>query len=174
MVFEDLQWADSGLLSFVDHLVEWSRGVPIYVVALARPELLETRPDWGAGKRNFTSLALEPLSPVAMHELLAGLVPGLPDDAARRIVVRADGVPLYAVEIVRMLVAQGSLEVAGGVYRPVGDLADLAVPDTLQSLIAARLDALDPADRAMLQAAAVLGHSFTVDGLAAVAAHRSR
>jgi class 3 adenylate cyclase/tetratricopeptide (TPR) repeat protein len=169
MVFEDLQWADSGLLSFVDHLVEWSRGVPIYVVALARPELLETRPDWGAGKRNFTSLALEPLSPVAMHELLAGLVPGLPDDAARRIVARADGIPLYAVEIVRMLVAQGSLEVAGGVYRPVGDLADLAVPDTLQSLIAARLDALDPADRAMLQAAAVLGHSFTVDGLAAVA-----
>ena len=170
MVFEDLQWADSGLLSFIDHLVEWSRGVPIYVVALTRPELLETRPDWGAGKRNFTSLALEPLTPAAMHELLAGLVPGLPDDAAARIVARADGVPLYAVEIVRMLVAQGSLEAAGGVYRPVGNLADLAVPDTLHSLIAARLDALDPADRALLQAAAVLGHSFTVDGLAAVAA----
>ena len=170
MVFEDLQWADSGLLAFIDHLVEWSRGVPIYVVALARPELLETRPDWGAGKRNFTSLALEPLSPSAMRELLAGLVPGLPDDAAERIVTRADGIPLYAVEIVRMLVAQGSLEAADGVYRPVGSLADLAVPETLQSLIAARLDALDPADRALLQAAAVLGHSFTVDGVAAVAA----
>ena len=113
MVFEDLQWADSGLLAFIDHLVEWSRGVPIYVVALARPELLETRPDWGAGKRNFTSLALEPLTPAAMHELLAGLVPGLPTMPRRRIVARADGVPLYAVEIVRMLVAQGSLEVAG-------------------------------------------------------------
>jgi class 3 adenylate cyclase/tetratricopeptide (TPR) repeat protein len=169
MVFEDLQWADSGLLAFVDHLVEWSRGVPIYVVALARPELLETRPDWGAGKRNFTSLALEPLTATAMRELLAGLVPGLPADAAARIVARADGVPLYAVEIVRMLVAQGSLEAAEGVYRPTGDLADLAVPETLHSLIAARLDALDPADRALLQAAAVLGHSFTVDGLAAVA-----
>jgi tetratricopeptide (TPR) repeat protein len=169
MVFEDLQWADSGLLAFVDHLVEWSRGVPIYVVGLARPELLETRPDWGAGKRNFTSLALEPLTPDAMRALLAGLVPGLPDDAAARIVARADGVPLYAVEIVRMLVAQGSLEAADGVYRPVGDLADLAVPDTLHSLVAARLDALAPADRAMLQAAAVLGQSFTVDGLAAVA-----
>jgi class 3 adenylate cyclase/tetratricopeptide (TPR) repeat protein len=169
MVFEDLQWADSGLLAFVDHLVEWSRGVPIYVVALARPELLETRPDWGAGKRNFTSLALEPLTSAAMHELLAGLVPGLPEDAAARIVARADGVPLYAVEIVRMLVAQGALEAAGDAYRPVGDLADLAVPETLHSLIAARLDALDPADRALLQAAAVLGHSFTVDGLAAVA-----
>src|SRR5487761_2752259 len=170
MVFEDLQWADSGLLAFIDHLVDWSRGVPIYVVALARPELLETRPDWGAGKRNFTSLALEPLSPEAMQALLAGLVPGLSADAAARIVARADGVPLYAVEIVRMLVAQGSLEAAGGVYRPVGNLADLAVPETLHSLIAARLDGLEPADRALLQAASVLGHAFTVDGLAAVAA----
>jgi len=170
MVFEDLQWADSGLLAFVDHLVEWSRGVPIYVVALARPELLEARPDWGAGKRNFTSLSLEPLTPEAMRELLAGLVPGLPGDAVARIVARADGVPLYAVEIVRMLVAQGALEAAEGTYRPVGDLADLAVPETLHSLIAARLDALEPADRALLQAAAVLGHSFTVNGVAAVAA----
>ncbi len=83
---------------------------------------------------------------------------------------RADGIPLYAVEIVRMLAAQGSLEIADGAYRPVGDLADLAVPETLHSLIAARLDALEPADRALLQAASVLGHAFTVDGLAAVAA----
>jgi tetratricopeptide (TPR) repeat protein len=170
MVFEDLQWADSGLLAFIDHLVDWSRGVPIYVVTLARPELLETRPDWGAGKRNFTSLGLEPLTAAAMRELLAGLVPGLPDDATGQIIGRADGVPLYAVEIVRMLVAQGSLEAADGAYRPVGDLADLAVPETLHSLIAARLDSLDAADRALLQAAAVLGHSFTVTGLAAVAA----
>src|SRR5487761_2202937 len=129
MVFEDLQWADSGLLAFIDHLVDWSRGVPIYVVALARPELLETRPDWGAGKRNFTSLALEPLSPEAMQALLAGLVPGLSADAAARIIARADGVPLYAEEIVRMLVAQGSLEAAGGVYRPVGNLAAVAALD---------------------------------------------
>jgi class 3 adenylate cyclase/tetratricopeptide (TPR) repeat protein len=170
MVFEDLQWADSGLLAFIDHLVDWSRGVPIYVVALARPELLETRPDWGAGKRNFTSLALEPLSSESMRALLAGLVPGLSADATARIVARADGIPLYAVEIVRMLVAQGSLEAADGAYRPVGDLADLAVPETLHSLIAARLDGLDPADRALLQAASVIGHAFTVDGLAAVAA----
>jgi len=168
MVFEDLQWADSGLLAFIDHLAEWSRGVPIYVLALARPEFLEARPDWGAGKRNFTSLALEPLTPEAMRDLLAGLVPGLPDDAASRIVARADGVPLYAVEIVRMLVAQGSLELAGEAYRPVGDLAEVAVPETLHSLIAARLDGLDPADRTLMQAAAVLGQTFTVDSLADV------
>ncbi len=168
MVFEDLQWADSGLVAFIDHLAEWSRGVPIYLLALARPEFVEARPDWGASKRNFTTLALEPLSAEAMHELLGGLVPGLPNDAAARIIARADGVPLYAVEIVRMLVAQGSLEVAGEAYRPVGDLAELAVPETLQSLISARLDALDPTDRALLQAGAVLGQTFTVDGLAEV------
>ena len=162
MVFEDLQWADSGLLAFIDHLVDWSRGVAIYVVALARPELLETRPDWGAGKRNFTSLDLEPLSAEAMRALLAGLVPGLSPDAAARIVARADGIPLYAVEIVRMLVAQGSLEAADGAYRPIGDLADVAVPETLHSLIAARLDALDPSDRALLQAA--VGHRPRVHG----------
>ena len=83
----------------------------------------------------------------------AGL-PTMPRPGSSR---RADGVPLYAVEIVRMLVAQGSLELAGEAYRPVGDLADLAVPETLHSLISARLDALEPADRALLQAAAVLG-----------------
>ena len=76
MVFEDFHYADSGLIDFVDHLLEWSRSVPIFVVTLSRPELLERRPDWGAGKRNFTSLYLEPLDPSAMRELLAGLVPG--------------------------------------------------------------------------------------------------
>jgi class 3 adenylate cyclase/tetratricopeptide (TPR) repeat protein len=168
MVFEDLQWADTGLLAFIDHLVEWSRNAPIYVLGLTRPELFDTRPDWGAGKRNFTSLALEPLSDAAMGELLAGLVPGLPADAAGRIVARAEGIPLYAVEIVRMLVAHGKLVLEDGVYRPVDDLSDVAVPETLQSLIAARLDALEPAERSLLQTASVLGQSFSIDGLVAM------
>ena len=83
MVFEDLHFADTGLLDFVDHLLDWSRNVPIYVVTLARPELLEKRPDWGAAKRSFTSLYLDPLAEPAMRELLAGLVPGLPETAVR-------------------------------------------------------------------------------------------
>ncbi len=119
MVFEDFHHADSGLLDFVDHLLEWSRNVPIYVVTLARPELLEKRPDWGAGKRNFTSLYLEPLPEPAMRLLLAGLVPGLPEPAVRAIVARADGVPLYAVETVRMLLADGRLALeAASTARP--------------------------------------------------------
>ena len=168
MVFEDLQWADPGLLDFIDALLEWSRPFPIFVLTLARPELLERRPDWGAGKRSFTSLFLEPLSQAAMRELLAGLVPGLPEAAARAIVERADGVPLYAVETVRMLLAEGRLTLEGDVYRPIGDLSTLAVPDTLTALIASRLDGLEPDDRSLLCDAAVLGQSFTLAALAAV------
>ncbi len=168
LVFEDFHYADTGLLDFADHLLEWSRGVPIYVVTLARTELLERRPDWGAGKRNFTSLYLDPLPNEAMHELLAGLVPGLPPAAARAIVQRADGIPLYAVETVRMLLAQNRLTLVNGAYHPVGDLATLAVPETLTALIASRLDGLSPNDRAIVSDAAVLGQSFTLAGLGAV------
>jgi class 3 adenylate cyclase/tetratricopeptide (TPR) repeat protein len=168
MVFEDFHYADPGLLDFVDHLLEWSRAVPIYVLTLARPELLEKRPDWGTGKRNFTSLYLDPLPPAAMRELLAGLVPGLPAAAVAAIVARADGVPLYAVETVRMLLAEGKLEQRDDTYVPVGDLTDLAVPETLTALIASRLDRLAPEDRALVSDAAVLGQSFSLAGLSAV------
>ena len=168
LVFEDFHHADSGLIDFVDHLVEWSRTLPIYVVTLARPELLERRPEWGAGKRSFTSIFLEPLPPAAMRELLAGLVPGLPENAERAIVARADGIPLYAVETIRMLLSEGKLTLDGGVYRPTGDLSSLAVPETLSALIASRLDALSADDRALASDAAVLGQSFTLAGLASV------
>ncbi|MGH2466523.1 MAG: AAA family ATPase, partial [Candidatus Limnocylindrales bacterium] len=168
LTFEDLQWADPGLLDFIDHLLEWSRGVPILVIALSRPELLERRPGWGAGRRNSVTLSLEPLSDEAMRELLAGLVPGLPERAVARIIERADGIPLYAVETVRMLVADGRLVEDEGGYRPSGDLSDVAVPETLQALIAARLDTLEPQDRSLLQDAAVLGQSFPREALSEV------
>jgi len=168
MVFEDFHYADSGLLDFVDHLLEWSKGVPIYVLTLARPELLEKRSDWGAGKRNFASLFLDPLPEPAMRELLAGLVPGLPEPTVKAIVARADGIPLYAVETVRMLLADSKVRLEGDVYLPVGDLTSLAVPETLAALIAARLDGLAPEDRTLVHDAAVLGQSFTPAALAAV------
>ncbi len=171
MVFEDLHHADPGLLDFIDHLQEWSRNVPILILTLARPELIERRPDWGAGKRSFNSIHLEPLSVAAMREMLAGLVPGLPTAARDAIVARADGIPLYAVETVRMLLAQGRLVLEDGVYRPVGDLTDLAVPETLTALITARLDELDAADRTLVADAAVLGQSFSLAGVAAVSGH---
>ena len=168
LLFEDLQWADSGQLDFIDHVLEWSRGVPLLVVTLARPELFERRPGFGSATRNLTSIALEPLRPADMEALLDGFVPGLPAAARAVILGRTEGMPLYAVETVRMLVAEGRLERADGGYRPVGDLGEVAVPDTLRSLIASRLDALDADDRALLQDASVLGTTFTVSGLEAV------
>ena len=168
MVFEDLHHADAGQLDFIDHLMEWSRTVPILIVTLSRPELVERRPDWGAAKRNFTSIYLDPLSAESMGELLSGLVPGLPSTSRDAIIRRADGIPLYAVETVRMLLAQGRLVLEDGVYRVAGDLTDLAVPETLSALISSRLDELDAADRSLVADAAVLGQSFTPAGLAAV------
>jgi class 3 adenylate cyclase/tetratricopeptide (TPR) repeat protein len=168
LLFEDLQWADSGLIEFIDHLLDWSKGSPILIVTLARPELFDRQPGWGAGARNFTAMTLEPLSEPAMRELLAGFVPGLPAPAMDTILARADGIPLYAVETVRALLAEDRLELVDGTYRPRGDLGTLSVPDTLRSLIASRLDALEPSDRALVADAAVLGQSFTVAGLAAI------
>jgi class 3 adenylate cyclase/tetratricopeptide (TPR) repeat protein len=168
LLFEDLQWADSGLLDFIEHLLAWSKNVPLIVVTLARPELFDRRPDWGTETRNLTKLALEPLSDDAMHHLLDGFVPGLPEGAVQAILARADGIPLYAVEMVRTLVADGRLERDGDAYRPVGELGALAVPDTLRSLIASRLDALDPVDRSLVADASVLGQTFGLAGLCAI------
>jgi class 3 adenylate cyclase/tetratricopeptide (TPR) repeat protein len=166
MVFEDMQWADASLLDFIEYLLEWSRDHPLYVITLARPELLERRPTWGAGKRMFSALYLEPLSERAMQDLLAGLVPGLPAEIRGRILARAEGVPLYAVETVRMLLDRGLLVQEGSVYRPVGPIETLEVPETLQALIAARLDGLSAQERRLLQDAAVLGKTFTRAALA--------
>ncbi|HXF57581.1 MAG TPA: AAA family ATPase [Actinomycetota bacterium] len=166
LVFEDMQWADGGLLAFVEYLLEWSRGHPLFVVTLARPELGERFPSWGAGRRNFTSLTLEPLTPEAMEALVRGLVPGLPEPLRRDVVARAEGVPLYAVETVRMLLDRGLLVEEGGRYRAVGPVETLEVPETLHALIAARLDGLAPAERKVVQDASLVGKTFTAEALA--------
>jgi len=166
MVFGDLHWADQGLMDFIEHLLTWSRSHPILVIALARPELLERRPGWGTTVRNGVTITLEPLPPEAVVELLRGLVPGLPEDAVAGIVARSEGIPLYAVETVRMLLDTGRLRPEGDGFVLAGPLTNLQVPETLRALVAARLDANDPADRALLTDAAVLGLSFTMAGLA--------
>jgi len=168
LIFEDLQWADMSLLDFIEYLLDWARDHPIFVLALARPELSERRPGWFAGARNATTLSLGPLAAPAMEALLDGLVPGLPPGLRAQMLERAEGVPLYAVETVRMLLDRGLLERAGDTYRPVGSIETLDVPETLQALIAARLDGLDPAERQTVQDASVLGKRFTRSGLAAL------
>jgi class 3 adenylate cyclase/tetratricopeptide (TPR) repeat protein len=165
LVFEDMQWADAGLLDFLEYLLQWSRGHPLFVLVLTRPELAHRRPSWGVGKRSFASLYLEPLSPEAMSDLLTGLVPGLPEELRERILERAEGVPLYAVETVRMLLDRGLLAQEGNVYRPTGPVETLEVPETLHALIAARLDSLTQEERRLVQNGAVLGKTFTKQGL---------
>jgi class 3 adenylate cyclase/tetratricopeptide (TPR) repeat protein len=165
MVFEDLQWADPGLIDFIESILEWSRSQPILVLCLARPELLERRPNWGAGQRAFMSIHLDPLSRDAMHQLLSGLVRDLPEQLSNRILERAEGVPLYAVEIVRMLSGKGLLVERDGAYDASEELSDFEVPDSLHSLIASRLDSLPNEERALLQDAAVLGKSFSTAAL---------
>jgi class 3 adenylate cyclase/tetratricopeptide (TPR) repeat protein len=169
LAFEDMQWADASLLDFIEHLLEWSRNSPLYVVTAARPELVEKRPTWGAGKRNFTSVYLEPLPETAMRDLLNGLVAGLPDALAAQILGRSEGVPLYAVETVRMLLDRGHVVQEGNVYRATGPVERLEVPETLHALIAARLDGLTPEERLVVQNGAVLGKTFTKHALAALA-----
>ena len=119
LVFEDLQWADAGLLDFIDHLADWTRDRPILIVTLARPELLERRPNFGMGHRALAALHLEPLSSDAMAELLRGLVPELGDADTQRIVERAEGVPMYAVEMVRALADGGYLSRRGDIFELV-------------------------------------------------------
>ncbi|MEO8423489.1 MAG: adenylate/guanylate cyclase domain-containing protein [Actinomycetota bacterium] len=168
MVFEDIHWADSALLDFVEYLVDWSKDHPIFVLTLARPDLSDRRPTWGAGKRDFTSLFLDPLPPDAMDLLLTAPVPGLPEELRQRILDRAEGVPFYAVETVRMLLDRGLLVRDGNAYRVTEPIETLEVPETLQALIAARLDGLATDERRMLQDASVLGRTFHLPGLAAM------
>ena len=168
MVFEDMQWADAGLLDFVEQLLDWSATHPIFVLSFARPELTERRPDWAAGRRNATHLYLDALSDAAMGSLLDDLVPDLPSDVRTKIVSRAAGIPLYAVEIVRGLIDRDIVVPQEGVYRLVGPVGDLDLPASLTALIGARLDALSPVERSALRTMSVLGSTFPRSAATAV------
>jgi len=168
LVFEDLQWGDPSLLDFIEYLLEWSRRHSLFVLILARPELFDKRPSWSVARRDSTTAYLDPLPPDAMDALLSGLVPGLAQDLRNRIAERAEGIPLYAVETVRMLLDRRLLKRAGDRYEVTGAVDALEVPESLQALIAARLDALPEGERRVLQDAAVAGKTVTKNALIAV------
>jgi class 3 adenylate cyclase/tetratricopeptide (TPR) repeat protein len=167
LLVEDAQHADSGLLDFLDHLVDWAKNLPIYVLVFARPELGQARPRFGAG-RNRVTLTLDPLDPESMDQLVDALVSGMPKAARAKVTRQAQGVPLFAVETVRSLVDRDIVQPVEGVYRLVGDIGELTVPDSLHSLLAARLDALDSETRRLVADAAVLGSTFPAEALIAV------
>ena len=164
-VFEDLHWADEQLLAFVEHLVDWSTGVPLLVLCTARPELYERSPGWGGGKRNSNTISLSPLGPENTARLLAALLKRavLPAETQTRLIERAGGNPLYAEEFVRMLADQGVLTAEGQLHDD-----EIPVPDNVQALIAARLDTLSPERKALLHDAAVVGKVFWSGTVAAM------
>ena len=167
LLVEDAQYADSGLLDFLDHLIDWVRDLPVYVLVFARPELGQVRPGFGTG-RNRSTLTLDPLDAGSMDRLVEALVPGMPPAARAKIADQAQGVPLFAVETVRSLIDRDIVRPAEGVYRLAGDIGELAVPDSLHALLAARLDSLDPQVRRLVADAAVLGSTFPAEALVAV------
>jgi class 3 adenylate cyclase/tetratricopeptide (TPR) repeat protein len=158
LVFEDLQWADDGLLDFIDELVEWVTDVALLVVCTTRPELLDRRPGWGGGKRNALTVSLASLSDEETARIVMGALdqPLLPAETQAAVLARAGGNPLYAEQYARML-AEG-----------LDTTADL--PETVQGIIAARLDLLPSEEKALLQDAAVLGRVFWPAALTAVGA----
>jgi class 3 adenylate cyclase/tetratricopeptide (TPR) repeat protein len=171
LAFEDVQWADDGLLDFVDHLLDWSAGRSIVVLAFARTELAERRPGWMGGRAGVSPIFLEPLEDRVVGELLDAMVTGLPPAVRDRIVAQAEGMALYALETVRALQDQGLLADAGGSLAVQGEIgADLAVPASLASLLTARLDALPPAERTLVKDLAVMGGSFPRSAVRAVSA----
>ena len=167
LLVEDAQYADTGLLDFLDHLIDWVRDLPVYVVVFARPELGQARPGFGAG-RNRSTLTLDPLDAASMELLVDALVPGMPPAARAKITRQAQGIPLFAVETVRSLIDRDVVQPVEGVYRLTGDVGELAVPDSLHALLAARLDSLEPGARRLIADAAVLGTTFPAEALIAV------
>jgi class 3 adenylate cyclase/tetratricopeptide (TPR) repeat protein len=165
LVFEDLHWADDALVAFVEHLVDWSTDVPLLVLCSARPELYERHPGWGGGKRNSNTISLSPLGADETARLLAALLQKavLPAETQRTLLERAGGNPLYAEEFVRMLSDRG-------VLTEQGELSDedIPVPDSVQALIAARLDTLPPDRKALLHDGAVVGKVFWAGAIASM------
>jgi class 3 adenylate cyclase/tetratricopeptide (TPR) repeat protein len=167
LLVEDAQHADSGLLDFLDHLIDWVRELPVFVLVFARPELSHARPGFGTG-RNRSTLTLDPLDPASMDLLVQELVPGMPAAGRAAVTAHAEGLPLFAVETIRSLIDRDIVQPLEGAYRLVGEIGELVVPESLHALLAARLDALEPTVRRLVSDAAVLGDSFSADALAAV------
>jgi class 3 adenylate cyclase len=160
-IVEDIHWAGSAMLELLDDLAEHVEG-PMMFVCPSRPELTDRQPEWGGGKRNFSSVSLLPLS-AAESERLVGLlvaVEDLPEQLRRRILDRAEGNPFFLEEIIRQLVDEGRLVPENGRWRVTGEVVDIAIPDTIQAVLAARIDLLEQEDKRTLQFAAVVGRVF--------------
>jgi class 3 adenylate cyclase/tetratricopeptide (TPR) repeat protein len=162
LVLDDLQWAGRAFLDLVEHVADFSREAPILLLAMARPDLLEVRPGWGGGKLNAFTISLEPLSADECNELIDNLLGSaeLEGDVRARIADAAGGTPLFVEEMVAKLIDDGLLTRSDGRWVATTDLSHVPVPTTIATLLAARIDQLPSAERAILERAAVGGEHF--------------
>jgi class 3 adenylate cyclase len=162
VVWEDIHWAEPAFLDVVNHVADWSRDAPIFMLCTARPEFLDTRSDWGGGKLNATTLMLQPLDTKASTELIGNLLggSGLPLDASERITDAAGGNPLFVEQMLSMMIDDGQLIRENGGWAPVGDLSSVSVPPSVAALLAARLERLSDDEVRAIQSASVIGRDF--------------
>ncbi len=162
VVFDDIHWGETTFLDLVEHLADWSRGVPFLLVCMARPELHDVRPTWGGGKLNATSVLLEPLSEDECAQLVVNLVGDVEPVGyvAERITDAAEGNPFFVEEMLSMLIDDGFLVRDDARWKTVGDLTKVPVPPTIPALLAARLDRLTDGERTVIERAAVEGKLF--------------
>lgn len=170
VVIDDLQWADPAALDMLGQLADRSSAVPFLLVCIARPELLEGYPSWSAGRADASLLVLEPLDESDTCTLLARLMgsQNLPPLVGSWVLERSAGNPLFCEEFVRMLIEANHLELADGRWRAKGSASDLPLPETIQSIVAARIDGLQPAEKTALRQASVIGERFILDDLLAL------
>jgi len=170
LVIEDLHWAEPTMLDVLAAVVERAVDSPLLVLCTARPEFLDERPGWGGGRANAASVLLEPLSAGDSSELLGRLLEGsdLPGDVAEQVLGAAEGNPLFIEQILSMLMDTGVLARTEDGWRVSGSVAPIAIPPTLQSLLASRLDRLSPREREVVQHAAVIGKEFRAEDVAAL------
>jgi class 3 adenylate cyclase/tetratricopeptide (TPR) repeat protein len=161
LVFEDIHWAESTLLDLIDHLVSSTSNVPVFILCLARHELLEQRPQWGSGACAAT-LSLEPLSRDDASRIVDNLLGrvGIDEHVRERIVEAADGNPLFVEQLLSMMIDEGVVQRTDAGWVAVAEVGDIAVPPTINALLAARLDGLGPEERAVIDAASVIGLVF--------------
>jgi len=159
---EDIHWASGPLLDLIERLAERLTGTRVLLVCTARLELLESRPTWGAGKQNATSLSLTPLTPAEAAELVSSLLgeAQVPDEVRDRALAPAEGNPFFLEEMLNMLIDQGALERRNGGWASTERLADVSIPDSVHGVIAARIDLLDAGPRDALRRCSVIGRSF--------------
>ncbi len=169
-VFDDIHWGEPTLLDVIEHVATWSRDVPILIVCMARPELLEERPGWSGGQRNATSVHLEPLSEPEADALIENLLghPALTHEIRERIRAAANGNPLFVEEMLSMLVDDAVLVQKDGEWVATVDLSTVQVPPAISALLASRLDRLSPDERRVVEAAAVVGEVFDRSAVAAL------